>query len=149
MIAVIQRVTEAQVHVGSEIVGAIGRGLVALVAVCASDTSIDVQWMARKLVSLRIFREADKHFQLDVKEAGGSVLLISNFTVAGSTRQGRRPSFELAADAAQAGQVFTEFVDAVRATGITVATGRFGADMSVNLVNDGPVTLILDSGAGR
>ena len=101
--------------------------------------------MARKIVGLRIFRNGDKHFDIDVQQSGGSVLLVSNFTVAAATRQGRRPSFDAAADP-QAGLVgFNALVEAVRATGVPVATGEFGADMQVKLVNDGPVTVIVDS----
>lgn len=148
MIAVVQRVAEASVRVGHEIVGSIGAGLVALVAVCADDTQADVDWMARKLTGLRIFRNGDKHFDLDVKQAGGSVLLVSNFTVAAATRQGRRPSFEAAADPQKGSELFAALVVAVRGSGVHVETGRFRADMRVSLVNDGPVTVIVDSGEG-
>ena len=145
MIAVVQRVSEAAVRVEAAIVGTIGPGLVALVAVCQDDTDADVKWTARKIVELRIFPNADKHFDLDVKSAGGSILLVSNFTVAAATRQGRRPSFDAAADAQKGEQLFAALVDAIRNTGAPVQTGRFRADMKVQLVNDGPVTLILDS----
>ena len=102
MIAVVQRVTEAAVHVGPDTVGAIGAGLVVLVAVCGDDTATDVDWMAPKLVGLRIFRNGDKHFDLNVKQAGGSILLVSNFTVAAATCQGRRPRPRRPADAPSA-----------------------------------------------
>ena len=149
MIAVVQRVIEAAVRVDDEAVGAIGPGMVALVAVCGDDTPTDADWTARKLAGLRIFRNGDKHFDLDVCAAGGSMLLVSNFTVAAATRQGRRPSFETAADAQKGAGLFAALVDAVRALGVTVETGRFGADMRVALVNDGPVTVIVDSSQSR
>ena len=145
MIAVVQRVTEAGVTVGDEVVGRIGAGLLVLAAVHATDTVAEVDWTANKLVGLRIFRNGEKHFDLDVRQAGGSVLLVSNFTVAAQTRQGRHPSFDAAADPAKGRQLFDALVDAVRAAGVTVETGRFGADMRVSLVNDGPVTVLVES----
>ena len=149
MIAVVQRVLEASVRVEGQTVGQIAGGLVALVAVCAGDAPADVEWMARKLTGLRIFRNGDKHFDLDVKLAGGSILLISNFTVAADTRQGRRPSFAPAADPQRAAELFTSLIDAVRSTGIPTQTGQFGADMQVHLINGGPVTLLLNSAEAR
>ena len=128
MIAVVQRVSEASVTVDGEVVGRIGPGLLVLAAVHRTDTDSDITWTANKLAGLRIFRNGDKYFDADVKQAGGSILLVSNFTVAANTREGRRPSFIAAAE--------TE-------------TGRFGADMLVSLVNDGPVTVIVDSTEGR
>lgn len=145
MIAVIQRVTEAKVVVGGEVVGQIGAGVLVLVAVHAEDTAEDIQWMAGKLTSLRIFRNEGKHFDLDVRQIGGGILLVSNFTVAGQTRKGRRPSLDAAASPEVGAKLFEELVRAVRATGIPTATGRFGADMQVSLTNDGPVTFIVDS----
>jgi D-tyrosyl-tRNA(Tyr) deacylase len=145
VIAVLQRVTDAQVVVEGRVVGRIGAGLAALVAVHATDTDADVQWTAAKLVSLRIFRNGDKHFDVDVRQAGGSVLLVSNFTVAAATRHGRRPSFDAAAPPDKGRQLFDALTAAVRAQGVTVQTGEFGADMAVSLVNDGPVTVIIDS----
>jgi len=147
MIAVVQRVLEAAVTVDGETVGRIGPGLLALVAVRKSDTDAEVAWMAGKLTSLRIFRSTDglKHFDMDVKAAGGAVLLVSNFTVAGRTRQGRRPSLDDAAPPEKARELFDALVAAVRATGVVTETGRFAADMKVSLVNDGPVTFIVDS----
>ena len=145
MIAVLQRVTEAQVVVGGDSIGRIGAGLVALVAVHATDTDTDVEWTAAKLVALRIFRSGDKHFDVDVRQAGGSVLLVSNFTVAAATRHGRRPSFDAAAPPEHGRALFDALVEAVRAQGLTVETGVFCADMSVSLTNDGPVTVLIDS----
>ena len=145
MIAGVQRVSEASVRVGRDLVGQIGPGLLALVAVCRDDTDADVKWSARKLVELRLFPNAEKAFDIDVKTAGGSLLLVSNFTVAAATRQGRRPSFDAAADAQKGEQLFLALIEAVRATGVPTQTGRFGADMKVHLVNDGPVTVVVDS----
>ena len=145
MIAVVQRVTEASVTVAGEVVGRIGPGLVALVAVHETDEAADVSWMANKLVALRVFRNGDKHFDVDVRQAAGSVLLVSNFTVAAETRKGRRPSFDAAAGPEKGRALFDALVEGVRALGVTVETGRFGADMGVALANDGPVTVIVDS----
>lgn len=149
MIAVVQRVSEAAVRVGAETVGRIGPGLLMLAAVHATDTDADVAWTANKIAGLRLFRGGDdKHFDLDVKQAGGSVLLVSNFTVAARTRQGRRPSFDAAASPERGRELFDRLVGAVRAQEVPVETGRFGADMHVSLVNDGPVTVIVDSRGG-
>jgi D-tyrosyl-tRNA(Tyr) deacylase len=145
MIAIVQRVLEAKVVVGGETVGAIGPGLLALAAVVREDTQRDVDWTAGKLPTLRIFRGEGKHFDKDVRETGGSILLVSNFTVAASTRQGRRPSLDRAAEPAVAEEMFARLVEATRAQGVPVETGRFAADMTVSLVNDGPATFILDS----
>ena len=145
MIAVVQRVSEARVVVKGETVGAIGPGLLALVAVQVDDTAEDVKWMAGKLTTLRIFRNGEKHFDVDVQQSGGSMLLVSNFTVAGKTKQGRRPSFDAAAKPDVGRKLFDELVSAVKASGIKTATGEFGADMTVSLVNDGPSTFIVDS----
>src|ERR1041385_5469385 len=140
MIAVVQRVTSASVTVAGQTIGSIGHGLAALVAVHRDDGPDDVAWMAGKLASLRIFRRGDKHFDIDVRESGGAILLVSNFTVAGQTRRGRRPSFDLAAPGDVGQTLFAQLVNAVNAAGVTVATGSFGADMQVALVNDGPAT---------
>lgn len=145
VIAVLQRVTEARVVVDGKVVGEIAGGLLALVAVHSDDADADVAWTAAKIVSLRIFRSGDKHFDVDVKQAGGSVLLVSNFTVAARTRHGRRPSFDDAAPPDKGRQLFDALVAAVRGHGVGVETGVFGADMAVSLVNDGPVTVIIDS----
>jgi D-tyrosyl-tRNA(Tyr) deacylase len=148
MITIVQRVTEASVTVGGEIVGSIGPGLLALAAVVRGDTDKDIAWTAAKLAGLRVFRSDGKHFDKDVKETGGSILLVSNFTVAASTRQGRRPSLDRAAEPAVAEAMFAKLVDTTRGQGVTVATGKFAADMKVSLVNDGPATFILDSSNG-
>ena len=147
MIAIVQRVLEASVTVDGEVVGRIGPGMVALVAVHETDTPKDVAWTANKLIGLRIFRnpEGDKHFDLDVKQVNGSMLLVSNFTVAAQTRQGRRPSFDAAAGGEKGRELFDALVDTLRVAGVTVETGRFGASMKVALVNDGPATFIVDT----
>ena len=147
MIAVVQRVTEAQVVVEGEAVGRIDRGLVALVAVTKTDTSAEADWLASKLVAMRVFRAGAKHFEADVVQVGGSILLVSNFTVSAKTKKGRRPSLDAAAEPAKAQEVFDHLLAAIRKLNVPVATGRFGADMRVSLTNEGPATFILDSAA--
>ena len=145
MIAVVQRVTEASVTVEGETVGRIGPGLAVLVAVHRTDTPADVTWTANKLAGLRIFRNGDKYFDADVRQIGGSILLVSNFTVAADTTGGRRPSFIAAAETERGRELFDQLVVAIREQGVPVETGRFGADMLVSIVNDGPVTVIVES----
>lgn len=147
MICVIQRVRQAGVTVDHRIVAQIERGMLVLAAVHATDTTDDVNWTARKLATLRIFATGEKTFESDVTEIGGSLLLVSNFTVAADARKGRRPSLFAAADTALGRKLFDELVGAVKALGVEVQTGEFGADMQVSLVNDGPVTFLLDSRA--
>lgn len=148
MICIVQRVTAARVEVDGQIVGRIEHGMVALVAVTRDDEARDVTWTAEKLLGLRIFRNADKHFDLDVKQIGGGMLLVSNFTVAAETRKGRRPSLDAAAEPERAQKLFDVLVNAIRASGIVVATGEFGANMQITLTNDGPATFIVDSDSG-
>jgi D-tyrosyl-tRNA(Tyr) deacylase len=147
MITIVQRVTEAKVAVEGEVVGAIGPGLLALAAVVREDSDREIEWTAAKLAALRIFRSDGKHFDRDVREIGGSILLVSNFTVAATTRQGRRPSLDRAAEPARAEAIFARLIEATRAHGVPVETGRFAADMKISLINDGPATFILDSAA--
>jgi D-aminoacyl-tRNA deacylase len=147
MIAVVQRVTSARVEVAGQVVGQIGHGLAVLLSVHRDDTPEDVAWMAGKLTSLRIFRKGEKHFDIDVKEAAGGILLVSNFTVSAATKRGRRPSFDAAASGEKGQQLFDDVVAAVKAAGLPVSTGQFGADMLVTLSNDGPATFIVDSRA--
>lgn len=134
MITVVQRVLSASVVVDGTTVGAIDHGLLALVAVTRTDTEADVQWTADKLPAMRIFRseEGDKHFDLDVRQVNGSILLVSQFTLAADTRRGRRPSFDPAAPPELARRLFDDLVARVRATGVPVATGQFQADMKVS-----------------
>jgi D-tyrosyl-tRNA(Tyr) deacylase len=143
MIAVVQRVLEARVDVAGETVGAVQNGLLVLASVVVDDTEADIEWIAQKLVGLRIFRNGDKHFDVDVTQVGGSILLVSNFTVAADTRNGRRPSLIAAARPEQGEQLFNHLVESVKALGVPVATGRFGANMQVHLVNDGPATFVV------
>jgi D-tyrosyl-tRNA(Tyr) deacylase len=145
MIAVVQRVIEARVVVEGRTVGEIGQGLLVLAAVERGDTAADVEWTANKLAGLRNFRNGEKHFDLDVKQIGGAMLLVSNFTVAGETKKGRRPSLEGAASPEEGRVMFEAFVEAVKRLGVPVATGEFGADMKVSLTNDGPVTFLVKS----
>jgi D-aminoacyl-tRNA deacylase len=149
MISVIQRVASAEVLTSQGSICRIGEGLLALVAVIRGDSKKDFEWTANKLATLRIFREKDRHFDLDVRQVQGEILLVSNFTVAGQTRQGRRPSFEAAAETAVARELFQHFVEEVRRVHPRVACGAFGEDMQVTLTNDGPVTFILDSKTSR
>lgn len=145
MRAVVQRVSQARVHAGEEIVGQVGRGLLVLLGVTHSDTLEQARWLADKILGLRIFADAEGKMNLGVAEVGGEVLVVSQFTLYGDCRKGRRPSFVDAALPETAIPLYEAFIDAVRAQGIRTATGRFGAMMQVELVNDGPVTLIVDS----
>lgn len=147
MITVVQRVLSAAVVVEGRTVGAIEHGLLALVAVTRDDTAADVQWTADRLPAMRIFRDdaGDKHFDLDVRQVNGSILLVSQFTLAADTRRGRRPSFDSAAPPEMARTLFDDLVRRVAAGGVPVATGQFQADMKVTLTNDGPVTFVLNS----
>lgn len=145
MICVVQRVLEAKVVVANETVGAIGPGMLVLAAVEHDDTAADIDWTANKLAALRIFSNGDKYFDLDVKQIGGSILLVSNFTVAAETRRGRRPSLDNAAPPEKGRALFDQLVTAVKSLDIPVATGQFGADMQVSLTNDGPVTFLVKS----
>jgi D-tyrosyl-tRNA(Tyr) deacylase len=119
--------------------------LLVLASVVVDDTEADIEWIAQKLVGMRIFRNGDKHFDLDVTQIGGSILLVSNFTVAADTRNGRRPSLIAAARPEEGEQLFSHLVECVRALGVPVATGQFGANMQVHLINDGPATFIVES----
>lgn len=145
MRAVLQRVRRARVVIGDEVAGAIGHGLLVLVAVAPGDTSVQVRWMADKIVGLRIFADDDGKMNRSVAEVGGGVLVVSQFTLYGDCRKGRRPSFIGAAGPDVAVPLYEAFLDALRAHGVPVASGRFAADMQVELVNDGPVTLLLDT----
>jgi D-tyrosyl-tRNA(Tyr) deacylase len=145
MRAVVQRVSRARVVVGEEAVGEIGRGLVVLLGVAKTDAAEQAVWLADKIVSLRIFQDADDNMNLGLLDVGGAVLVVSQFTLYGDCRKGRRPSFIDAAPPESAIPLYEAFINAIRAHGIPTATGRFGAMMQVELVNDGPVTLIVDS----
>jgi D-tyrosyl-tRNA(Tyr) deacylase len=145
MIAVVQRVKCASVSVDGVTIAEIGHGMLVLVAIHATDQDSDVAWMGRKLPSLRIFTGAERNFDRDLTEIGGSLLLVSNFTVAAETSKGRRPSLSAAANPEVGREKFDALVAALRNLGVKTETGQFGADMQVSLVNDGPVTFLLDS----
>ncbi len=135
----------ASVSVDGEVVGAIGRGLAVLVGVAVGDTVEEARAMADKTAGLRIFSDSEGKFNLSAKDIGGELLLVSQFTLLADARKGRRPSFTDAAPPAEAEKLFEEFVSAARATGLKVATGRFQQHMLVEIINDGPVTVMLDS----
>ena len=145
MRAVIQRVSSARVEVDGAVTGEIGRGLLVLLGVSREDTEADGAWLLDKVKGLRIFEDEAGKMNLSVEETGGGLLIVSQFTLYGDTRKGRRPSFDQAASAETARALYENFVAKARATGLTVGTGIFQADMKVHLVNDGPVTLICDS----
>jgi D-tyrosyl-tRNA(Tyr) deacylase len=145
MRAVVQRVSEAAVRVDGAVVGAIGAGLLVLLGVGEGDTPEDAAYLAEKVAALRIFADAQGHMNLSVIEAGGAALAVSQFTLYGDCRKGRRPGFSAAAAPGIAEPLYELFIARLQATGLVVASGRFRADMAVSLVNDGPVTLLLDS----
>ena len=141
-----QRVTRASVTVEGRVTGAIDHGLLLLVGVTHTDTRANADWLARKIASLRVFRALDgpSHFDRSVIEIGGTILVVSQFTLYGDSRKGRRPDFTQAAKPDLAAPLIDYFCDQLRAQGIRVETGVFGADMLVDLENDGPVTLVLE-----
>jgi len=143
--ALLQRVTGASVRVANEVVGKIGQGLVVFVGVASDDTEKDVHYLAQKAVNLRIFSDDAGRFNLSVLDIKGQLLLVSQFTLVADTRKGRRPSFIEAAPPEQAEELFEQFVKQARATGLRVETGRFQQYMQVEIHNDGPVTIHLDS----
>jgi D-tyrosyl-tRNA(Tyr) deacylase len=145
MRAVVQRVERARVLVDGNTVGEIGRGLLVLVGVAADDGPDDVRYVAEKVKDLRVFDNGAGKMNLSVEEAGGAILAVSQFTLYGDCRKGRRPSWDAAAPAPVARAMYEDVVRAIRAAGLKVETGVFQARMSVDLVNDGPVTLLLDS----
>ncbi len=145
MRVVIQRVSEASVTVDRQTVGAIGQGLMVLLGVAQGDTSQEAKALAEKTAGLRIFEDDAGKMNRSVEEIGGSLLVVSQFTLLGDCRKGRRPGFTDAAPPELADQLYEEYVAALRSRGVNVATGVFRADMQVALVNDGPVTMLLDS----
>lgn len=145
MRAVLQRVSEARVRVGGEVVGEIARGLLVLLGVGQGDGPADARFLAEKTAGLRIFEDAQGKMNLSVTEVAGAALVVSQFTLYGDCRQGRRPGFSAAAPPAQADALYQQYVECLRALGLPVATGVFQAEMAVELVNEGPVTLLLDS----
>jgi D-tyrosyl-tRNA(Tyr) deacylase len=145
MRAVVQRVSRASVTVDGEIVGAIGDGVLVLLGITHSDTAEQSRWLADKIVNLRIFLDADGKMNRSLIDAAGALLAVSQFTLYGDAQKGRRPSFIAAARPEHAEPLCQKFVDAVREHGVRVETGRFSAMMKVELINDGPVTLILEA----
>ena len=145
MKALLQRVNEASVSIAGEEVGRIGRGLVVFLGVADGDSEKDAQYLAQKIAGLRIFADGEGKFNLSALDIAGELLLVSQFTLLADTRKGRRPSFIEAAPPAQAEELFWYFVEQARATGLKVATGRFQQYMQVEIHNDGPVTIMLDS----
>ena len=145
MRAVVQRVTRAEVRVGDRVTGAIGTGMLVLVGAHRDDTPADVSWLADKLVNLRIFEDNQGMMNRSLLDTGGEMLIVSQFTLLGDCRKGRRPSWSTAAPPEMARDLYLQLVAAVGRHGIHTATGEFQAMMAVQLINDGPVTILLDS----
>ena len=145
MRAVVQRVSRAQVAVGGEIVGDIGRGLLVLLGVTHTDNEADADYLAGKIAGLRVFEDENGKMNLDTAAVSGGILVVSQFTLYGDVRRGKRPSFDAAAAPERARQLYEYFVERIRAAGLRCQTGRFQEMMEVELVNDGPVTILLES----
>lgn len=145
MRAVVQRVSSASVRTNSATAGKIDEGLLILLGVSNKDTEKDVYFMADKVINLRIFADEDDKMNLSVKATGGEILVVSQFTLFGDCRKGRRPSYNDAAMPEKAEELYNLFVDTIKESGLQVATGKFQAMMQVSLVNDGPITILLDS----
>lgn len=145
MKAVVQRVSRAKVTVGDEVTGEIGNGLLVLLGVAQEDNEAAADYLVDKVVGLRVFEDVDGKMNLSVADVGGAVLVVSQFTLYGDARRGKRPSFDRAARPERANELYDYFVTKVRSAGLRCETGRFQAMMDVELVNDGPVTILLDS----
>ena len=145
MRAVVQRVKEAKIEVDGKVVGSIGKGLLVYLGVGKDDSEKDVEFIADKLVNLRVFADANDKMNLSVLDVQGQILLVSQFTLYGDCRKGRRPGFDLAGEPETAERLYEKTVDAIRQKGVPVETGVFAAHMDVASVNDGPVTFLLDS----
>ena len=145
MRAVVQRVSRAQVAVDGEIVAEVGRGLVVLLGVTHADTEGDADYLADKIAGLRVFEDENGKMNLDVASIGGGILVVSQFTLYGDVRRGKRPSFDAAAPPERARQLYEYFAERIRAAGLLCQTGRFQEMMEVELVNEGPVTILLES----
>lgn len=141
---VLQRVLAASVDVDSETVAQIQQGVLVLIGVAVGDSESEADWLARKTAELRIFEDADGKMNRSLQETGGEALVVSQFTLLGDCRKGRRPAFTAAARPESADRLYRRYCDSLRAAGISVKTGIFAADMKVSLVNDGPVTLVID-----
>ena len=146
MRAVVQRVSRCRVTVSGEVTGEIGLGLLVLLGVGDGDTRAEADYLAEKIMGLRIFEDAGGKMNLAAAEASGALLVVSQFTLYGDVRRGKRPSFDAAAPPAEARELYEYFVDKIRASGLHCETGRFQETMQVELVNEGPVTILLDSG---
>jgi D-tyrosyl-tRNA(Tyr) deacylase len=145
MRAVVQRVSRAQVAVDREIVGEVGRGLLVLLGVTHADTEGDADYLADKIAGLRVFEDENGKMNLDTAAVGGGILVVSQFTLYGDVRRGKRPSFDAAAKPERARELYEYFAERIRAAGLPCQTGRFQEMMEVELVNDGPVTILLES----
>lgn len=145
MRAVVQRVKKASVTVDEDIVGTISKGLLVFLGVGKKDGLNDVEYLANKITGLRIFQDEDNKMNLSLEDVEGEILIVSQFTLYGDVRKGRRPSFTESANQEIGEKLYREFIKAMKDKGITTEVGTFGADMDVNLVNDGPVTILLDS----
>ncbi len=144
MKCVVQRVSEASLTVDEKPVGSIDGGLVVLAGFSDSDTQEQLDWMARKIMGLRVFADEDGNQNLALEETGGSVVIVPNFTLYGDCRKGRRPSFTRAGDPATSSPLYDQFVELIQFSGIPTVAGVFGSSMQVSLVNDGPITLIIE-----
>ncbi|HTV14665.1 MAG TPA: D-aminoacyl-tRNA deacylase [Acidobacteriaceae bacterium] len=145
MRAVVQRVSRASVSVDHKVVGETGPGLLVLLGVAQSDAASDADYLAEKIAGLRIFEDSEGKMNLDVAQTGGAILAVSQFTLYGDVRRGKRPSFDAAARPEQARDLYERFIAEIRRRGLRCETGQFQAMMSVSLVNQGPVTILLDS----
>ena len=145
MRSVVQRVNSASVTVDNKVIGSIEKGFLVLLGVCDEDTDNDLKWLADKIMGLRIFTDSEDKMNLSLEDVGGGLLIVSQFTLYGNCKKGRRPNFTAAGKPDYAQMMYNKFVDYCRKQGMKVETGAFGADMKVNLENDGPVTLILDT----
>ncbi len=145
MIAVLQRVSRAEVRIAGQLVGKIGTGYTILLGVMHDDTERDCDWLVQKIPELRLFNDEHGKMNRSLLEIGGGILVISQFTLAADYKKGRRPSFTRAAEPEKAEALYERFIDGLRQRGVPVSSGQFGAMMEVELINDGPVTLVLDS----
>lgn len=145
MRSLIQRVTEARVLVGGQVTGSIGTGLLIFIGIAAADRNADADYLVDRIIGMRIFADHNGKMNLNIRQAGGALLLVPQFTLYADCRRGRRPGFDAAAPRDHAEALYNYFVEAARATGVPVATGVFQATMQVHLVNDGPVTIMVDS----
>lgn len=145
MRVVLQRVSQAQVSISNAVVGRIGQGYVLLIGVADDDGEAELDYLVRKITNLRIFEDADHKMNLSLTDVSGDILAISQFTLFADTKKGNRPSFTKAGKPEHAEQLYLQFVQRLRDVGVNVATGEFGADMQVELINDGPVTILFDT----